>query len=193
MNKQLFLISILYLITYSLHAAPPSKWTSLQDDKLHDPNNPALKDLQQPSAALSSLPEDYIGNKVRWVQALREGYIQPRTNLHAETKIRILDLDIIMERTGEMGLVRFPHKEHTEWLDCTNCHNKIFKMKVDATPVNMFAILQGEYCGRCHGAVSFPLVECIRCHSVPRSKFKGKFGAQYKNAAHEIHSKSLVK
>ena len=46
---------------------------------------------------------------------------------------------------------------HTEWLDCTNCHDKLFLPKAGATPVNMFAVLQGEYCGRCHGAVSFPL------------------------------------
>jgi hypothetical protein len=24
----------------------------------------------------------------------------------------------------------------------------------------------GEHCGRCHGAVAFPLTECTRCHSV---------------------------
>jgi ribosomal protein L40E len=35
--------------------------------------------------------------------------------------------------------------------------------------MSMFAILQGEFCGRCHGAVSFPLTECRRCHSVPQN------------------------
>jgi hypothetical protein len=29
-------------------------------------------------------------------------------------------------------------------------------------------ILSGEKCGLCHGAVSFPLTECKRCHSVDR-------------------------
>ena len=58
-------------------------------------------------------------------------------------------------------------------------------MQAGVNPVNMFAVLQGEYCGRCHGAVAFPLTECLRCHSVARNKFKGKFGAQYENKEHE--------
>jgi c(7)-type cytochrome triheme protein len=45
----------------------------------------------------------------------------------------------------------------------------LFKSKAGATKqLNMFQILQGEYCGVCHGAVSFPLTECKRCHSVER-------------------------
>ena len=32
----------------------------------------------------------------------------------------------------------------------------------------MMLILQGEKCGLCHGAVAFPLTECLRCHSVSR-------------------------
>lgn len=87
-------------------------------------------------------------------------------------------MDIILENTGEMPMVRFPHKAHTEWLDCSNCHDAIFKKEVGANPINMFAILNGEYCGRCHGAVSFPLTECLRCHSVSRKNFTGKVGAQ---------------
>ncbi len=196
MNKQLLLLSlfltILFSLAYRINANPLTKWKSLEEDKLHDPSNPILSQLQQPSQALSVLPSDYVGNKVDWVKALREGYIEPRTNFFPETKIRVLDLDIIMQYTGEMGLVRFPHKPHTKWLDCKNCHDKIFKMKVDANPINMFAILQGEYCGRCHGAVAFPLTECLRCHSVARSKFKGEFGAQYKSPEHEKQSKTLA-
>ncbi|NNE63859.1 MAG: cytochrome c, class I, partial [Gammaproteobacteria bacterium] len=113
-----------------------------------------------------------------WVQSLREFYIEPRANIFPGTFIEVIDMEIIMERTGEMPLVSFPHRAHTEWLDCKNCHNEIFVDKVDANPINMFAILSGEYCGRCHGAVSFPLTECNRCHSVNRSTFTGKPGVQ---------------
>jgi len=193
MRKTIFFTSLLLILSHTIYAGPQQKWKNLAEDELHDPANPAIIELQQPAEALSALPGDYIGNKVRWVNALRHGYIEPRTNFFPETKIRVLDLDIIMERTGEMGLVKFPHKAHTEWLDCNNCHDKIFKMKVDANPINMFAILQGEYCGRCHGAVAFPLTECLRCHSVARSKFKGKFGAQYKDAQHKIQANTLAK
>ncbi len=142
-------------------------WLPLAQDGLHDPAAPAISLLQQPAEALSLLPPDSAGNQVRWAVALRDGIINPRTNLFEETAVRVLDLDIVMPDTGAMAMVRFPHSVHTAWLDCSNCHDKLFAMKTGQTPVNMFAILQGEYCGRCHGAVAFPLTECDRCHSVP--------------------------
>lgn len=156
-------------------AAVPAKAASgrihvpLAQDGMHDPTNPGIKLLQEPEEALSKLPPDAVGNRVRWVKALEQGLITPRTNILPDTKIKVLDTDVIMPRTGEMPMVRFPHKQHTEWLDCSNCHEHLFKSKAGATKaVNMFEILQGEYCGLCHGAVSFPLTECKRCHSVER-------------------------
>lgn len=141
----------------------------LAQDGLHDPANPGIKLLQEPGDALSTLPPDVVGNRVRWVNALEQNFIAPRTNILPDTPIRVLDLDVIMPRTGEMPMVRFPHRQHTAWLDCSNCHEHLFKSKAGATKaVNMFQILQGEYCGLCHGAVSFPLTECKRCHSVER-------------------------
>lgn len=141
----------------------------LAKDGIHDPANPAIKLLQEPREALRSLPVDVVGNNVRWIQALEQGLITPRTNILPDTPIKVLDQDVIMPRTGELPMVRFPHKQHTEWLDCSNCHEKLFKSKAGATTtMNMFQILQGEYCGVCHGAVAFPLTECNRCHSVVR-------------------------
>lgn len=141
----------------------------LAKDGVHDPANPAIKLLQEPADALAALPRDVVGNQVRWVQALEQGAIAPRTNIMPDTKIRVLDLDVLLPRTGEMPMVLFPHRQHTEWLDCSNCHEQLFKSKAGTTPgLNMFQILQGEYCGLCHGAVAFPLTECKRCHSVVR-------------------------
>lgn len=143
----------------------------LAKDGLHDTANPAIKMLQEPREALAKLPPDAVGNNVRWVWALEQGLITPRSNILPETNIKVLDQDVVMPRTGEMPMVRFPHKQHTEWLDCSNCHEKLFKSKAGATTaVNMFQILQGEFCGVCHGAVAFPLTECKRCHSVDRKK-----------------------
>lgn len=177
MNIKLLMLFVLLSVTGVLYAAKQI-WKPLQDDGLHDPQSPAISVLQEPADALSLLPPDTTGNHVAWIKALNGKYIEPRTNIFPETIINILDMDIILENTGEMPLVRFPHKPHTEWLDCENCHDSIFKKKVGANPINMFAILSGEYCGRCHGAVAFPLTECNRCHSVPRSKFAGKPGVQ---------------
>jgi len=150
-------------------AADTRKWKTLAEDGLHERDNPALGSLQNPADSLRLLPPNTAGNQVDWVKALRDGYIKPRTHLRDTTRVQTLDTNILMKRTAEMPYVRFPHLAHTEWLECSNCHESLFKSQAGATPVNMFAILQGEYCGRCHGAVSFPLTECNRCHSVPRN------------------------
>lgn len=147
-----------------------AEWVPLAEDGIHDPTNPALHLLQEPGEALSQFPPDKVGNNVRWVSALRDGYIQPRTNIHPETVVNLLDKDVIMKRTGSANFVRFPHLEHTEWLDCSNCHDHLFAREAGKTPMTMLAILSGEYCGRCHGAVAFPLTECNRCHSIPPIK-----------------------
>jgi c(7)-type cytochrome triheme protein len=77
-----------------------------------------------------------------------------------------MDMDIIMTNTAYMPHVRFPHLAHTQWLDCSNCHPKIFVPEKGANPVHMNAIFRGEFCGRCHDKVSFSLFICERCHSV---------------------------
>ena len=147
-------------------AAAPSLWQRLEADGIHDPRNPGLALLQQPAEALAPLPRDTAGNQVRWVQALDSGAIAPRTNLLPETKVRVLDQDIIVSKFGSMPAVKFPHRQHTLWLDCSNCHDQLFKARIGANRFSMTAILNGEQCGLCHGAVAFPLTECNRCHSV---------------------------
>jgi c(7)-type cytochrome triheme protein len=148
------------------------RWLRLGEDGIRDPSAPGLTSLQQPAEALSELPPAHDGNQVDWVQALRKGLIAPRTSLLATTPVRVLDLDIYFSRTGNLPVVRFPHRQHTEWLDCSNCHDRIFKPKAGGNPISMLAILQGEFCGQCHGAVSFPLTQCSRCHSVDRAAFE---------------------
>ncbi len=159
-----------WLLSLALAAAAAgaatSPWLPLAQDGLHDPKNPAIALLQQPGDALSQLPPDTAGNLVRWVQALDSGAIAPRATLNPGTEVRVLDQDIIIARFGSMPAVRFPHRQHTMWLDCSNCHEALFKSKAGANAFSMVKILNGEQCGLCHGAVSFPLTECNRCHSV---------------------------
>jgi len=154
-----------------------ANWLPLEQDGIHDPKSPAIRALQQPGDALSKLPPDSAGNMVRWVEALEKGAINPRTNIRPETKIRVLDGDILMNLKGGMPIVRFPHRAHTLWLDCSNCHEHLFKSKTGANKISMLAILEGEQCGLCHGAVSFPLTECSRCHSVARNVQRPASGA----------------
>ena len=149
-------------------AVVAGEWAPLNKDGIHDPRSRAVRMLQQPSEALSKLTPDYAGNQVRWVQALERGEIRPREKIFPQTEVRKLDQDIILDVKGAMPAVRFPHRQHTEWLDCVNCHDGVFKMQTGGTKITMFNILQGEQCGICHGAVAFPLTECQRCHSIPK-------------------------
>jgi c(7)-type cytochrome triheme protein len=167
MKRPRWLIALV-LAGCCLVAVAAQQWLRIANDGLHDPASPAIGVLQEPSEALAALPPDTAGNQVRWVQALDGGHIQPRTNILPETKVNLRLTDVLLRNTGEMPLVRFPHRQHTAWLDCSNCHDHLFEQKAGATKINMMLILSGEKCGLCHGAVSFPLTECKRCHSVER-------------------------
>jgi len=149
--------------------AAAAQWTPLERDQVHDPASPALKSLQEPSQALSTLPRDNAGNLVDWMRALNQRVITPRAKLDADAPVRLREDDILLNLRGGMPIVRFPHRSHTQWLDCSNCHEHLFKSQAGANRLSMFQILQGEQCGVCHGAVSFPLTECMRCHNTPRT------------------------
>ncbi|MEH6616309.1 MAG: c(7)-type cytochrome triheme domain-containing protein [Porticoccus sp.] len=139
---------------------PPS------EDGIHDPENDATYTLQQPKDAFEGLPSNNFGNRVDWVKALETGDIQPRYDrLDPTKKPFVMDLNIVREVKGSMPDVVYPHKQHTEWLDCSNCHPAIFIPKKGANPISMASILMGEKCGVCHGKIAFPVSECRRCHS----------------------------
>jgi len=146
------------------------RWLPLAKDGIHDPKAPALRVLQEPTEALSRLPTDTVGNLVNWTAALEQGRINPRTNIRPETKVRIHETDILLNLRGGTPIVKFPHRQHTVWLDCSNCHEHLFKAQAGANKFSMQRILQGEQCGVCHGAVAFPLTNCGRCHNTPRNQ-----------------------
>lgn len=148
--------------------ADPLRWTPLATDGIHDPTNPGILALQEPQVALSTLAPDTVGNQVRWMKALESGQIAPRAALLEAGHLERRDTVVVMRHTGEMPPVQFPHAAHTQWLACANCHDELFARQAGATHVNMRLILAGEKCGLCHGAVSFPLTECNRCHSGTR-------------------------
>ena len=139
---------------------------SLQGDGIHDPANKSLSLLQTPSDAFASLPKAKGGNGVNWVKALDDGKIKPRSDIHnAEVKPFVMDLNIVREVKGSMPNVVFPHKQHTELLDCTSCHPDIFIPEKGANKLSMSASLMGQQCGVCHGKVAYPMSRCSFCHS----------------------------
>jgi len=136
------------------------------DDGIHDPGLESLAVLQRPDEALAGFPRSVSGS-LDWVKALQIGLIDPRTTLSGDgAPMTELDFTIVFAETREMPYVRFPHKAHTQWLDCSNCHPAIFVPKVGANEINMGRILGGEFCGQCHGRVAFSIYECERCHNV---------------------------
>lgn len=149
-------------------AAGATTWLPLAKDGIHDPASPAIVVLQQPREALSVLPPGLNGNQVNWVKALEQGHIKPRTHVLIRAEMPMRDTEIILKNTGQMPMVKFPHRPHTAWLDCASCHDELFKRVAGATQINMAMILQGEKCGVCHGTVAFPLSDYARCHNVER-------------------------
>ena len=142
-------------------------WDPIEDDRLHAAQLDGVDVLQDPADALAGLPIDSVGNQVDWIEAKRAGLIAPRASLdESSVEVRLRDTKILMQNTGSSPYVLFPHRPHTEWLDCENCHQGMFAESPGATQMSMMGILQGMACGRCHGAISFPLTECYRCHTI---------------------------
>ena len=133
---------------------------------IHDPANDMTLQLQPPTTAFNTLPKSMAGNHVDWVKALDSKGITPRWDRNDPAAPAIvMDLNIVREVKGSMPDVVYPHKQHTEWLDCSNCHPKIFIPQKGANQISMASILLGQKCGVCHGKVAFPVSECRLCHS----------------------------
>ncbi len=120
----------------------------------------------EPEKYLSKLVPDPYGNGVNWVKSITEGKICPKASIDGKQKMFIFDRDIEFELPpGSPPNIIFPHKNHTMWLHCSNCHPRVFKMKKGANKFGMNNVFAGKYCGVCHERVAFPFEDCFRCHS----------------------------
>ncbi|MBI5234119.1 MAG: hypothetical protein HY880_07175, partial [Deltaproteobacteria bacterium] len=130
-----------------------------------------VKENRKIAETLKDLPKNTYGNKVDWVKALRDSAIKPKATLDGSGEMMVFDMDIeipVAKFTHHPPDVLYPHKAHTEWLDCSSCHPDIFNMQKGGNPeMSMMKIISGRYCGTCHGKVAFPLLDCFRCHSQP--------------------------
>jgi c(7)-type cytochrome triheme protein len=110
--------------------------------------------------------ETPFGNRIDWVLALRRGQIEPARFYKDEYEEMPFDKELSLQ--AEMQRIPpaiFPHKAHTDWMDCNLCHPAIFNIKAKTTAhFRMNFILKGEFCGACHLSVAFPLDDCARCH-----------------------------
>lgn len=119
---------------------------------------------------LSQLPKDKYG-LIDWAKVVKEGKIKPRESLEPDAVVmQPFDMNVVIKtKSASMEDVVFPHWIHTYWFNCTNCHPAIFNMKAGGNPdMTMAKIAAGQYCGRCHDRVAFPLTDCQRCHVRPK-------------------------
>jgi c(7)-type cytochrome triheme protein len=118
----------------------------------------------------SRLPKERFGNGLNWEKAEADGYIKPLDFLES-VSIRKPALAVPKEmffepKGAEMPDIIFSHKKHTVWNGCELCHPEIFvSVKKGSRKYSMEEIFEGKYCGVCHNAVAFPLLDCQRCHS----------------------------
>jgi len=137
-------------------------------DRCH--NADASPDRKKYTEQKNRLPSSAFGDGIDWSKALTDGLIKPKTGL-SQTAVPIIlerTLTLQAELSGIPPAV-FPHKIHTEWLDCAICHPDIFIIKKKATKhFSMSRILNNEFCGVCHLRIAFPLNDCKRCHPAMR-------------------------
>jgi len=153
--------------------------TSGKPAGIGDPNKPASAAYQAGSGwhpqALSAagLPKDRYG-LVDWAKLVRANIINPKHSLDAsEEEMPPLKMDVLIEAKGDyVNDVIYPHEMHTYWLKCEVCHPAIFVPAKGTNNMTMVGIVQGQWCGRCHGKVAFPLTDCNRCHTSPKKSAK---------------------
>ena len=89
--------------------------------------------------------------------------------LYTSSTIAGFYADMVLNSKAEkrgMPPVVFPHWIHRIEFKCKVCHPKIFKMRSGANDIDMFKIISGQFCGKCHnGTVAWKPVQCARCHS----------------------------
>lgn len=121
----------------------------------------------------AGLPKDRYG-LINWAKLAKDNTIAPKGSIDpAIEEMPPLDMDVIIKAKGNfVNDVTYPHWIHTYWLKCEVCHPSIFVPAAGQNNMTMVGITNGEWCGRCHGKVAFPLTDCNRCHNVPKAGAK---------------------
>ena len=173
-GRWLLVVVLVILIPYLYTHSPLAQETAFEkfdeDEYEEDDEEEEEEEDSQRPIAFNFLPKTELGY-IDWVAAIKEGIINPSETIDPNPEFNPMppiDFDVIFEFEADKNNVRFPHLPHTLWLDCRNCHPAIFRMQAGANPITMEKILRGEFCGRCHGIVAFPISDCDRCHSLPK-------------------------
>ena len=114
MRRRWWLVVLMLVLGVALAAG---RWQRLAADGLHDPTGPAIQLLQEPAEALATLPPDTAGNQVRWMRALDEGHIAPRTNILPGTRVQLRHTDVLLKNTGHLLPLRRGVRMYVEGID----------------------------------------------------------------------------
>ncbi len=150
-----------------------SKKRTLEDGKKCDRCHSLGKNVTREydfATFTEGFPKERFGNGINWEKTEEDGQIKlvdflegvsiKRPNLAVQK-----DFSLSPKVEGMPDIV-FSHKKHTVWNGCELCHPEIFiGVKRGTTKYSMVEIYEGKYCGVCHGAVAFPLLDCQRCHT----------------------------
>jgi c(7)-type cytochrome triheme protein len=118
----------------------------------------------------AKLPKERFGNGINWEEAEARELIKPANFIRGVSFKRLsfgVQKDFSLEPKVEgMPEIIFSHTKHTVWNGCEVCHPMIFRgVKKGLSKYSMIEIIEGKYCGVCHGTVAFPLLDCQRCHA----------------------------
>ena len=141
---------------------------------------PDFERTLDPDTALAMLPRDHAGN-VDWQAAVKQGVIRPRAVLPGrkpnDTTHFQFNFDFFFPGPDTTFDASFPHSTHTQWVQCQQCHSRIFRYR--GGPIKMGDIFQGKFCAECHGKVAYPVMTgCERCHTklkLPPNRAKAEF------------------
>lgn len=121
-----------------------------------------------------TIPLDRFGN-IDWTLMREKKALNPRKSaLEPAPKDEIRENTILFEpKMTYIKKVVFDHKTHSSQVKCAVCHPSIFKEELGANPVSMTEMSNGNFCGYCHGKVSFKFADCNRCHTKPMNESAG--------------------
>jgi len=121
-----------------------------------------------------TLPRSMYGNKIDWIQAESQKLIilkdtLPGYSFPQQTQINNMRDEPLDSSLPGLPDIIFSHSKHVSWNGCGMCHPAPFAVENGKTAITMKQIIAGEFCGRCHGTVAFPINDCSLCHSKPVS------------------------
>jgi c(7)-type cytochrome triheme protein len=116
-------------------------------------------------------PRARFGNGINWIRAEKEGHLKLKDTLKGVSgkKVRQASLtdSVINPDEPEMPGIIFSHDNHALWNGCKLCHPEPFAEKKGSPKFTMEEVIEGKFCGTCHGKVAFPILDCQRCHTEP--------------------------